>query len=136
MDGGQHHERVKLLDHHFGTAVRQTVHRGQHHTEAVEQRHTDAEFVVLGKAHVLACEVTIIADTIVRQHHTLGKSCRSAGILHVAHIVAVHLALHLLKGLIFDVLSQQQQLGRIEHTAILLHTYIYYILQVRELFAV
>ena len=36
MDGGKHYQRVEFLDHHLGAAVSQTVHRGQHHTEAVE----------------------------------------------------------------------------------------------------
>ena len=136
MDRGQHYQRVELLDHHFGTAVRQTVHRSEHHTEAVEQRHTDAQFVVLGEAHILTCKIAVVGNAVMSEHHALGETCGTTGILHIADIVAVNLTLHLQKGLVLDVLTQQQQLGRIEHTAIFLHTYIYYILQVGELLAV
>ena len=136
MDGSQHHERVELLDHHLRTAVRQTVHRSKHHTEAVEQGHTDTEFVISRKAHILACEVTIVGDTEVCQHHTLGEASRTTGILHVADIVARHFALHLVQRLVLDVLSQEQQLGSIKHTTVLLHTDEHHVLHVGETFAV
>ena len=114
----------------------QTVHGGQHNAEAVEQRYADTELVILCKAHVLAREVAVVGNTVVRQHHTLGEACRSTGVLHVTHIMTGHLALHLEQRLIFDILTKQQEFGCVEHTAILLHTYIYYVLQIWEAFAV
>ena len=132
----QHHQRVEFLDHHLGTSVCQAVHSGQHHAEAVEQRHAHAELVVLCKSHVLACKVSVVGYTVVSQHHALGESGCSAGVLHVAHVVAGHLGLHLVQGVVFHVLSQQQQLGGVKHAAILLHTYIYHVLKVWKLLRV
>ena len=77
MDRGQHHQRVELLNHHLSTAVRQTVHRGEHHAEAMEQRHADAEFIILREAHVLTREESVVGNTEVRQHHTLREACRT-----------------------------------------------------------
>ena len=94
MNGGQHHQRIKLLYHHLRTAMCQTVHRSEYHTKAVEQRYTDTEFIVLRKAHVLTSEIAIISDVIVCQHHTLGEASRTRGILHVADIVTSHILLH------------------------------------------
>ena len=133
---GQHYQWVELLNHHLGTAVSQAVHRGQHHTKAVEQGHAYTQFIILCKAHILAGKVTIVRNAVVRQHHTLGETCGTAGVLHVAHIVAAHLLLHRVQCLVIDILTQQQQLGGVIHTAILLHTYIYYVLKVRESLAV
>ena len=77
VDRGQNDEWVKLLDHHLSTTVRQTVHRGEYHTEAMEKRHTDTEFVVLREAHVLTREISVVGNTVMRQHHTLGEACCS-----------------------------------------------------------
>ena len=104
----QHHQRVEFLNHHLGTSVRQAVHRGQHHAKAVEQRHTYAELIVLRKSHVLACKVSVVGYTVVSQHHALGESRGTTGVLHVAHVVAGHLGLHLVQLLVVHVLSQQQ----------------------------
>ena len=132
----QHHERVKLLNHHLGTSVRQTVHCSQHYAEAVEQWHTHAELVVLGEAHIFSGKVSVVRNAVVRQHHTLGKTCGTAGVLHVTNIVAIHLLLHFVQRLVLHVLTKQQQLCGIVHAAILLHTYINDVLQERETLAV
>ena len=128
----QHHQRVKLLNHHLGTSVGQTVHSSQHHTKAVEQRHAYAELIVLSKAHVLACKESVVGNVIVSKHHSLGESRCTAGVLHVHRVVTANVSLHLQQHLVFNVLSQQQQLGRVEHSAILLHTYINHVLKVWE----
>ena len=36
VDGGEYEQGVKLLNHHLCAAVRQAVHGGQHHAEAME----------------------------------------------------------------------------------------------------
>ena len=105
MDRGQYHQWVKLLDHDLGTAVCQAVHRSQHHAEAVEQGDADTEFVVLREAHVLASKVTVVGYAEMRQHDTLWETRRTAGVLHVAHIVTAYVLLHGVKRLVFDVLS-------------------------------
>ena len=136
MDRGQHHERIELLDHHLSTAVRQTVHRSQHHTEAVEQGHTDTKLVFRSKAHILTCEKAIISNTIVSEHDALGEARSTRGVLHVAHIVAVDVLLHLFKRLVLDILSEEQQLSRVVHAAIFLHADVNHVLQIGEAFAV
>ena len=136
MDRGEHHEGVELLDHHLRTAVGQTVHRGEHHAEAMEQGHADAELVVLGKAHVLAREVTVVGDTVVGQHNALGEARGTRGVLHVAHVVTADVLLHLVEHTVFYVLTKKQQFGGIVHAAVFLHTDIDHILQVGELLAV
>ena len=136
MNRSQYDQRIKLLNHHLRTAMRQTVHCGQYDTKAVEQRYTYAELIILRKAHVLTSEIAIIGDVIVSEHHALGESRCTAGVLHVHRIVAADVLLHLKQYLVLDILSQKQQFGRIKHTAILLHTDIYHVLQVWETFAV
>ena len=108
MDRSQHYQWVELLDHHLGTAVCQTVHGSQHDTKAVEQRHTDTEFVVSREAHILTSEIAIVGNSVVCQHDTLGESRGTTGVLHVADIVAVHVFLHLVECLVLNILSQQQ----------------------------
>ena len=98
----------------------------------MEQRHTDAEFVILCKAHVLTRKVTVVGNTEMRQHHTLGETCRTTRVLHVADVVAGHLALHLEQCLVLHVLSQQQEFCSVEHAAIFLHTDKHHVLHVRE----
>ena len=132
MDRRQYDQGVKLLDHHLGTAVGQAVHRGQHHAEAMEQGHTDAQLVVLGESHILAGEVTIVRDAEVGQHHTLGETRGAAGVLHVADVIATHVFLHLVQSLVFDILAQEQQLGGVVHAAIFLHADIDDVLQIGE----
>ena len=85
--------------------MRQTVHCGEYHTETVEQGHTYAELVILCESHILTREVTVIRNTVVRQHHTLGESCSTTGVLHIAHIMAVNILLHLVEGIIVDILT-------------------------------
>ena len=110
----------------------QAVHCSQHHAEAVEQRHTYTQLIILGESHVLAGKVSVVRYSVVSKHHTLGETCCTAGVLHVAHVVATHLFLHLVQSLVLHVLSQQQQLGCVIHTAILLHTNVNHVLQVWE----
>ena len=102
----------------------------------MEQGHADTELVILCEAHILACEEAVVGNTVVRQHHALGETRRTRGVLHVADIVARHLTLHLLQGFVLHVLSQQKQLGSVEHTAILLHTDEHHVLHIRETLAV
>ena len=102
----------------------------------MEQGHTDAELVILGEAHVFTCEVTIVGDTIVGQHDALGEARGTRGVLHVAHVVAADILLHLVERLVLDVLTQEQQFGGVVHTAVFLHTDVDHILQVGELLAV
>ena len=98
----------------------------------MEQGHTDAEFVVSRKAHILTSEVAIVGNTIVRQHDPLGESRGTAGILHVTDIVAGHVLLHLVQRIVLYILSQQEQFGGIIHTSIFLHANIYHTLQEGE----
>ena len=105
MYRGQYHQWVKLLDHHLRTAVGQTVHRGEHHAEAVEQGHADAELVISREAHVLSCEKAVVGNAVVGQHDTLREACSARGVLHVADIVAADILLHLFQRLVLDVLS-------------------------------
>ena len=116
--------------------MRQTVHGGQHHTEAVEQGHTDAEFVVLGESHVLAREVAVVGYAEVGQHDAFGESCGATGVLHIADIVARNVLLHGFQCLVLHVLAQEQQFGGVEHTTILLHTDVNDVLQEGESLAV
>ena len=102
----------------------------------MEQRHTDTELVILREAHILAREVAVVRNAVVRQHNALGESRGATGVLHVADIVARHLALHLIQRLVLNVLSQQQQLSGIIHTTIFLHTDVDNALQIREALAV
>ena len=62
------------------------------------------------------------------KHHTLRETCGTAGVLHIAHIVAAYLFLHLVQCLVLYVLTQQQQLSGVVHTTILLHTDVNHIL--------
>ena len=84
------------------------------------------------ESHVLASEIAVVGNVEVRQHHTLWESRCARGVLHVADIMATHVLLHLSKCLVFNVLSQQQQFGRIIHTAVFLHTDEHHILQIGE----
>jgi len=52
----------------------QTVHGGQHYTEAVEQWNTTAEFIIAREFHVFSGQETIIADIVMCQHNPFGKS--------------------------------------------------------------
>ncbi len=131
----QYHKRIELLNHHLRTAVGETVHRGQHHTEAMEQRYAYAQLVFLCECHVLACDETIVGDVVMREHHTLREARRATRVLHVYHIVASHLALHLRQHLVVDVLTQQQQLSGVEHAAMLLHADVHHVLHIREALA-
>ena len=72
----------------------------------------------------------------MRKHHALWEARSTTGVLHIADIVAADILLGLIELLILDILSQQQQLSRIKHTTIFLHTYIYYVLEVGEALAV
>ena len=114
----------------------QTVHCGQYHSETVEQRHADTEFVILSESHVFTCEETVVRNTEVCKHNTLWKACGSTGVLHVTYIIAANLLLHLVECIVLHILSKQQQFGGVKHSAILLHSDINYVLQIWETLAV
>lgn len=74
VDGRKHHERVEALYHDLRTAVSEAVHRGEHHTEAVEQGHATTELVIGGKLHVLTGEETVVGDVVVGKHYPFRES--------------------------------------------------------------
>ena len=105
VDRGQHHQRVELLDHYLRTAVRQDIHRGQYHAEAVEQRNAAAELVVCRELHVFSRQETIIGNIVVGEHNALGEARRTGGVLHVDHIVAADLLFGRLQVVVADIFA-------------------------------
>ena len=135
VDGGQHHQRVEALHHHLRAAVRQAVHRGQHHAEAVEQGDADAELVFLRELHVLARQEAVVGDVVVGQHDALGEARGAAGVLHVHHVVARHLRLQLFQPRGVHVVAQQEQLVGGVHAAVFLLAHVDHVAHLGEAFA-
>src|SRR5574344_508763 len=100
MDRSQRNKWIKFLNHHFRTAVRQTVHRCQNNTEAVKQRYAAAKFVVACESHAFACEESIVCDVMMCQHNAFRKTSCAGGVLHIDHVVARYLFLSLLQRFI------------------------------------
>ena len=135
MHGGQHHQWVEFLHHHLGAAVGEAVHRGEHHAEAVEERYADAQLVVLREFHVLAGDEAVVGDVVMREHDAFGEARGAGGVLHVDHVVAGHVLLHLIQHVVVDVLSQEEQFGGVEHPAIFLPADEHHVLHAWEAFA-
>ena len=135
VNGSQNQQWIEFLNHHLRTAVGQAVHRGKHHTETMEQRNAYAKFVILRESHVLSCKPAVIRDVIVGKHHTFGESRSSAGVLHIYHVMTCDVAFCFVQFLIVNIASQKQQLGRIEHSAVFLHTYVNNVFHIGETLA-
>src|SRR5690606_35911834 len=131
VDGGQCHQRVEPLHHHLGAAVCEAAHGGQHHTETVEQWHTDTAFIIRRKLHVHTGKVTVVDDVVVGEHHPFGKTCRPGGVLHVDHVVAAGKRTQSPELVVRHALPQQQHLGGVVHAAVLLLSDVDHILQSR-----
>ena len=84
----------------------QTVHGGQHYTEAVEQWNTTAEFIIAREFHVFSGEEAIVAYIIMCKHDSLWESCRAGSVLHIHRVVAVHLFLGFSEFVILYITSQ------------------------------
>jgi len=56
--------------------------------EAVEERHRQAEPVILGEVLVLADIKTVVPDIVMGEHDPFGKSCGAGSVLHVDQIMA------------------------------------------------
>ena len=136
MYGGKYDERVELLDHDLCASMGETVHGGEHHAEAMEERHTDAEFVLVGEAHRLAREETIVGNVVMREHHPFWKSRGARCILHVNHVVAIDALFHLQEMLVLNVLSEEEQFRRVIHTTIFLHADKHHVFHAGEAVAV
>ena len=74
MNGRQHYQRIKPLYHHLRTTMSQTVHRSQHHSKTMEQRHTTTKFIISRKLHVFTSQKTVVGNIIMSQHHSLRKT--------------------------------------------------------------
>lgn len=51
--GSQYEQRVEAFYHDLCAAMRQAVHGGQYHTEAMEQRNTYSQLIIGRELHVL-----------------------------------------------------------------------------------
>ena len=93
LDGCHDLYRIELLEEHHRRPVVHAAHHAQHTTEAVEERHGDADTVAAGK--VLACTdpETVVRDIPVRKLNALREARSSGGVLHVHDIVHVALCL-------------------------------------------
>ena len=135
VDGCQNQQRVESFYHYFCTSVSQTVHCGEHYTEAVEERHADAKFVICREFHVFARQETIVGDVVVCQHYSLGESGSSRSVLHVHGIVTAYFLLGFFQFFVINVLSQQQDFCRVIHAAVFFLSDIDYVAHVREALA-
>src|SRR5262249_840688 len=68
-------------------AMRYACQIAQHHTEAVIQRHGNAQSILMPEPHSLAYEEPIVQDIMVGQGCTFGIACRTAGELNVDWII-------------------------------------------------
>ena len=118
VDGSQDQQRVETLNHHLCTAMCQAVHGGQYHSETMEQRYTDTQFVVGGEFHVFSCQKSVVGDVVVGQHDAFGESRSARGVLHVHGVVAVYLLFGPCQFLVVHVVSQQQNLCRVVHSSV------------------
>ena len=113
----------------------EAVHRGQHHAEAVEERHAHAELVVACELHVFAGEETVVGDIIMSKHHALREAGCARGVLHVHHVVASHFLLGFDEFFVLDVASEKEDFGGVVHPAILFLPDVDDVLHLREAFA-
>ena len=120
MYRGENDKRVETFEHDGTCSIGDNCHDTQYDTETMEQRNRQTYPVVLGKFHTLTYAITVIGNIVVSEHHAFGKPCRTRGILHVYHIVAVEAAAAGFKFFIILGLSQQEQFGSVVHTPVLL----------------
>ena len=66
----------------------------KHHSEAMEHRNLYHHSVCGRKIHSVADAFTVIYDVVVCEHNTLGKSCCTRGVLHIADTVYVDSVCH------------------------------------------
>ena len=135
MDGGQHHQWVEAFHHHLRTSVGEAVHRGEHHTEAVEERHAHAELVFACELHVFTGEETVVGNIIMSKHHALRETGSTRGVLHVHHVVASHFFLGFDEFFVLDVASEEKDFCGVVHPAILFLSDVDDVLHLWETFA-
>ena len=120
VHGGQHMQGVVgFEDDHAGPVV-DAGRDPQHAAEAVEERHGQADAVLVGEALVAADPVAVEAHAHMGQHDALGEARGAGGILHVDGVPGVQAVL---PGLILGIIGHDghgQNLGHGIHAAMLL----------------
>ena len=132
VNAGQYQQRIEAFGDDHRAAVCQAVEHRQYQSEAVKQRHTDAELCVLCEAQMLPCREAIVADAIMCEHSPFGEAGGATGVLYVDGIVAAAGILSFLIGTLSDGQSQQHQLIEGVHTLMLLCAHIDHSLHIRE----
>ena len=120
LDGGQHDERVEVLDHDGGGAVAEDGHDAQHTAEAVEQRHRQAHAVRVRELLALADVVAVVEDVAVGEHDALGEASRAGRVLHIDDVAVADALLGLVEDLVVDAGAELEQLHARVHAALLL----------------
>ena len=132
LDGGQHNERVEVLDHDGGGAVAEDGHDAQHTAEAVEQRHRQAHAVRVRELLALADVVAVVEDVAVGEHDALGEAGRAGRVLHIDDVAVADALLGLVEDLVVDAGAELEQLHARVHAALLLLPQVDDVAQARE----
>ena len=135
VNGCKGNKRIKFFDHHLRAAVSEAAHGGQHHSEAVKQRHAYTTFIIGGKLHVYSGEVTVVHYVVMCEHNSFRKSGCARGILHIDHILTASQSAKPFEFIVIHVIPQQQNFGRVVHSPILFLPDINHVFQFRKAFA-
>ena len=87
LDGGHHLHRVELLEEHHRRAVVDAAHDAEDASEAVEERHGDADAVARRQVLARADPKAVVRYVAVGELYALGEAGRAAGVLHVHDVV-------------------------------------------------
>ena len=84
-----HNFQRTIRKRHHARSVSDRRHHSKNHSETMEERHANTQFIVFGKAHTVAYTFSVVDYVKMRKHNAFRETRRSGSVLNIYNVLRI-----------------------------------------------